>query len=81
MRVVCLSGLGRGVHLTSRCTYEIHAKPATRHRPESPARFRLPTSVSALPKTKATGADRYTEEGPARHTPAASDPWGEGGGA
>lgn len=56
--------------------YIRNTKPATRHRPESPARFRLPTSVSALPKTKATGADRYTEEGPACHTPAASDPWG-----
>lgn len=41
-----------------------NTNPATRHRPESPARFRLPTSVSALPKTKATGADRYTEEAP-----------------
>lgn len=44
--------------------YIRNTKPATRHRPESPARFRLPTSVSALPKTKATGADRYTEEAP-----------------
>lgn len=69
MRVVCLSGLGRGVHLTSRCTYETqNPRHGTVPRAQPASDSRHLSRLSQKPKRPAPTAIRKKAP-PVTHLP------------